>query len=524
MWILGLIYINNWLLGLAIILYLLYLYGSINNDVWDKRGVPGPKPVLPFLGNFLPIMRKGIHTTDLEWHRQYGKVFGVLEGRMPAIKISDPELVKQIFIRDFHGCFDRRSFDLGDELSDVLLKGVQNQRGADWKRTRSILTPTFTTGRLKSMIPLMNESCEVMTQNLKKHSEAGESIEAKSFMSRAVLDVIAKTMFGIDIDTQNNPDSPFIRHAKKIFKFSFAKVGVIFAFFAPELLPLAKKLPFPSTFDHDSYVFFRDTVNRALQLRADTTEGKKKRKDFVALMKDAHTLNEEIVNDATMAIDKESAKRGLNNDEIMAQSMTFLLAGNETTSTGLGMALYALANLPDVQERLYQELSEKLPVGEEITLEKLQSTEYLDMFLCELMRMYPPAVRFERQNRVNDYEIAGYKIPDGCTIEVDTLAIHYDEEIYPNPYEFRPERFTIEEKAKRSLYAYCPFGHGHRHCIGMRFAILEMKVILAAVVRQFEIKRASDTKEFPLDFAELKNPFGFTYPVEGINVKPVERK
>ena len=118
--------------------------------------------------------------------------------------------------------------------------------------------------------------------------------------------------------------------------------------------------------------------------------------------------------------------------------------------------------------------------------------KYMDMVIDETLRMYPPAPRLDRVAS-EDYEYEGIKIKKGQVVAVQIYALHHNPEIYPNPEEFIPERFSDENKKSRESVAYLPFGAGPRNCIGMRFAIIEIKLLLTSILSKYRFSTCEKT-------------------------------
>ena len=198
----------------------------------------------------------------------------------------------------------------------------------------------------------------------------------------------------------------------------------------------------------------------------------------------------------------KSTKRTLTENEIIAQCIVFLAAGFETTSATLTHCIFELATNPLVQLRLFWELNDEL--SDETDHDKLadiiiNQLPYLDAVIKETLRKYPPVVRLERRVGVDGYKLGDIPLDKGTLIEVPTSAVHYCPEYYSDPYTFDPDRFMPENRHLIAPYTYLPFGVGPRNCIGVRFAIQEMKLCLAAIVRRFEFVPTENTPEC-LDF------------------------
>ncbi|XP_054712574.1 cytochrome P450 3A19-like [Uloborus diversus] len=198
---------------------------------------------------------------------------------------------------------------------------------------------------------------------------------------------------------------------------------------------------------------------------------------------------------------KTFGDKKLSSVELVAQSILFLLAGYDTTASTLSFASYLLAINPDVQDKLFSEISDTLSsTSGELNYEALQSMKYLDCVISETLRLYPPATRLER-TADEDYELGvmGITIPKGMLVTIPSIALHKDPKYFPDPEKFNPDRFSPQERGKRDIYVYMPFGSGPRNCVGMRFALLEVKVCLAFIVSYFRIKKCPETK-VPLEF------------------------
>jgi cytochrome P450 len=196
--------------------------------------------------------------------------------------------------------------------------------------------------------------------------------------------------------------------------------------------------------------------------------------------------------DAQLASHATEKKNYLQDDlTTVAQAMQFFFAGFSTTSNFLAFAFYFLALSPDVQDKLREEVNSQLFVKgdeKEIDYDKLNGLNYLDMVVQETLRKFPALARLERMCGKDYYDASEkLRIPKGAMVAIPVQAIHNDKQHYQYPDRFYPEHFSAENKAKRSPYAYLPFGQGPRNCIGMRFALIEGKAAIAHLVHRFKI-------------------------------------
>ncbi|XP_023564471.1 cytochrome P450 3A8-like [Octodon degus] len=385
---------------LALIVLLLYLYGTHTHGYFKKLGIPGPKP-LPFLGN-LQSYSKGQWFFDTECHKKYGKIWGLYEGRQPVLSIADPDVIKTLLVKEFYSSFTNRR----PIRPTILMKNSMNAlEDEQWKRVRTLLSPTFTSGKLKEV----------------------------------------------------------------------SMYEVLFSFCVPifEMLNL-------SVFAKESKQFFINFVRRIRKNRLPIQQ----KVDFLQLMINSQNSKE-----------TESYK-ALSDIEITAQSIMFLFAGYESTSSTLSFIMYELATHPDIQKKLQQEIDEALPHKAFPTYDILAEMEYLDMVVNETLRLYPVTSRLSRVCK-KDAKINGMFIPRGTIVMIPIFVLHHDPRYWKNHEDFCPERFSKKNKENIEPYTYLPFGAGPRSCIGMRFALMNIKLATTRILQHFSFQPCEET-EIPL--------------------------
>ncbi|MGH0137959.1 UNVERIFIED_CONTAM: hypothetical protein FKN15_064936 [Acipenser sinensis] len=425
-------------------------YGIWPYGIFKKLGIPGPRP-LPFVGTFLEY-RKGFHGFDMACFKKYGRMWGIYDGRLPILAVMDTAMIKTILVKECYSLFtNRRNFGLNGELYDALSIAEDEE----WKRIRSVLSPSFTSGRLKEIFPIVKQYADTLLQNVQKAADAKETVQMKEMFGAYSMDVVASTSFSVNIDSLNNPKDPFVTNMKKMMKFNF---------FNPFLLLLD---------------FFYGSIRKIKSDRKKNDHIAGNRVDFLQLMVDSQIPDKSAQSEP----DKQPSK-GLTDHEILSQAMIFIFAGYETTSTTLSFLIYNLATNPKTMTKLQEEIDRVLPDKAPVTYESLAAMEYLDMALNESLRLYPAAPRLERVSK-KTVEICGVTIPKGTVVMVPTYALHRDAEHWPDPEVFEPERFSKDKTESMDQYAYLPFGAGPRNCIGMRFAIILVKVAIVNLLQNF---------------------------------------
>ena len=190
------------------------------------------------------------------------------------------------------------------------------------------------------------------------------------------------------------------------------------------------------------------------------------------------------------------ANKKLTDNEIAAQAWVFLLAGFETTGTTLGYFSYMLATHPDIQQRLQSELINAMDPNHEIDYDKLHALPYLDACIRESLRLFPPVIRLERDcNADCKLGDSGIHVRKGQLVEVLVYAMHHNEDYFPNPEKYDPDRFLPENRHLILPYTYMPFGNGPRSCIGIRFALMEIKLAMAHILTKYKFTKIDKTEE-----------------------------
>ncbi|XP_075066753.1 thromboxane-A synthase [Mixophyes fleayi] len=506
-------------------LFLLYWYSVSAFSQLEKMGIRHPKP-LPFIGNIL-LFQKGFWEPAREIMRTYGPITGYYVGRRPMVLLSDPEAIKQVLQKEFPNFTNRMKLNLVTKpLSDSLLF----LRDEQWKRVRSVLTPSFSAARMKEMCPLINHGCDVLVSSLQRFADSGESCNVQRCYACYTMDIVASVAFGTSVDSQKNPDHPLVQNSKKFLDLftPFKPLILLTLAFPSIMIPIARRLP-NNNRDRINR-FFRKFIKEMIDQR-DQQPANERRCDFLQLMLDARDSTAhvsvdhfDIVNQADLAApkkrkDQEPGKKAktLNEDEILGQAFIFLIAGYETTCSLLSFATYLLATHPECLETLLKEVDEFAEKHDTADYNTVHHLPYLDMVISESLRMYPPAFRFARE-AVHGCTVMGCKIPAGTVLEIPVGCIQNDPQYWPEPEKFRPERFTAEEKQKRHPFLYLPFGAGPRSCIGMRLAILEAKITLFRVLQKFRFETCSQT-QIPLQITTLNT----LRPKDGVYVKVVAR-
>nr|XP_042909307.1 cytochrome P450 3A6 [Parasteatoda tepidariorum] len=380
----------------VVISILLYWYSTKNHDYWRKRGIPYVKPY-PFLGSHPALERgKNLEDVELERYKKYGNFYGYYEANKPVLMVGKPELLRDILVKDFQYFSSRRVVNSGDPIQEKILSLLT---GEDWKRVRTIVTPTFSTGKIKRVMGIFQDCAKTILQNFKMENAKGNPVDVYKFYGAFSMDVIASSAFSTKVDSHNDPENQFVKYAKKAFLQELNLKFLLFLVF-PKLL---QKLGFRA-FAPDTMDFFKSATLNIIQERKRTGQT---RNDFLQLLVDAATevakeekwddtddLSSNYVDDSKgHAVFKGITSKRLSMDELVAQCVIFFIAGYHTTATTLGLTTYLLALHPDIQEKVFKEISEVIKeTNGELKYESIQNMKYLDNVVSEVFRICSPAI------------------------------------------------------------------------------------------------------------------------------------
>jgi len=508
------------LLALASVLF--WIWATKNDSFFEKRGVPYDKPAFLFGSmNGIIFKKKSLSEFSLELYNKHnGRVFGIFDQRTPVFMVRDPELIKQIAVKDFDHFINHRPNFKADEnetkSTNLFGRSIFAMENNTWRDMRSTLSPAFTGSKMRHMFLLINQVAESAIKHIKEQPGAdtskGVEIEMKDFSTRFTNDVIASAAFGLEVDSRKQKDNEFYQMGKRVTNFTAWQNLKFFLFtnFKTIMEIIGMEL-----FDRKDTDYFMRLVMDAMKYRK---ENNISRPDMINMLMEARGLiNSESSN---------TVNRDWSDIDMVAQCFIFFFAGFETTSVLLCFAAYELMLNPDIQQRLYEEIAEvdRLLEGNSVTYEMLmKNVPYMDMVVSETLRKWPAAAFLDRQcNKDIVYETDGQRIQinKGDIIWFPVWGIQHDPNYYENPDKFDPERFNDENKHSRNPFNFMPFGVGPRICIGSRFALLEAKAFLYYMIRDFQIVRSPNMK-LPLPLK--KGTFQLTAE-DGFPMNFVQRK
>lgn len=424
---------------------------------FSTRGIKGPTP-LPLLGNILDNRHKPWMTTYKRREQKYGKIHGIFSGTTPILVVSDPVLLKKIMVQDFNyftGRIDER-FNHVIERQMIFAK-----QGEEWNTWRRAMTPAFSPQKLKAMMPFIDSAVDHLLLDVKKRTKTDPRIEVRSMLTNFTMEVIAMTGLGIQMDT-NQQQEPMVTAIKQFF--SQSSLNLVFGFFLPKSVKTAIGY---TVFNKSGLEAAVACVRAVINERRKEGLAKKSRVDFTSALMSAK-------------LEYNGIQRSPTDDEIIANILSLFLAGFEPQAILLSITIFFLAKYPEIQERLMKEVEECTASGADF--ESVKDMKYMEAVFQESLRLYPPSTYTERKV-TKEYDMDGVKLPVGLDIFIPTYNIQHDESNFSDPEKFDPNRFLGQESES---FAHLPFGHGPRACPGMRFTMLESKILLSRLMQEYE--------------------------------------
>jgi enediyne biosynthesis protein E7 len=382
----------------------------------------------------------------IELFARHGDTYRVF---VPARKsytyvIHHPDDVKRVLVGN------HRNYTKGlglDRVKILLGKGIMTSEGELWKRQRYMMQPLFHRRIITGFAELIAAANERRLASWDALAGRGEPVNLTDEMSDLTLEIVLLAIFGRDLDrltTQlgGNPFEVVTREQSRDLQFAYK---------------------------------FRSLTKLVAQLIARRRAEPEEHFDYVAMLMAAR--------------DKETGEP-MGERELIDEVMTLIVAGHETTASGLNWTWYLLSQHPEVEARLHAEL-DAAPQMTAPGLAQMEALPYTNQVVNEALRLYPPGWLLSRRTVAADV-LGGFEVPAGTNVLLPLYLLHRHPRYWKEPERFAPERFAPEHEAERPRFAYMPFAAGPRHCIGETFALYEMLMHLYKVARRYRLVYVPD--------------------------------
>eukprot|EP01113_Clastostelium_recurvatum_P019284 TRINITY_DN2274_c4_g1_i1.p1 TRINITY_DN2274_c4_g1~~TRINITY_DN2274_c4_g1_i1.p1 ORF type:complete len:533 (+),score=122.55 TRINITY_DN2274_c4_g1_i1:116-1714(+) len=488
---------------------------------WNSRRriahVPGPF-TWPLIGNTLEIVKEQTGESIMKYRKMYGPIFKIRLMWMDRVVITDPASIHHVLVTNQYNYTKKMA--QYDQLSRILGKGLVTISDIDQHRwLRGVIGEAFSYTNIKLYFPIFTMMGTKLMSKWASDAQAKREVNVIEDLGACTLDVIGRAAFGSYFNAVDDLAAKQQAHDSSTTSSSSSKHDVDDGKKEGNIID-----------DDDEGTRLRDSLNQSFGnfekmsvmdfipvLNRLTRTG---RMQTAAAQRLSGQMEEIIERKQTGKIDvdqrdlldilvklKDEEGTSLSVPQLSDQSKTFLLAGHETSSTALTWILYLLAQHPEIDTRLAAEVHSKLGQWKEgasslPTVDMLDSMKYLGKVVKEAMRVFPPVPLVARKCEEDDVLPCGVLIPKGMTVTIPIYALHHAPEIWGDPETFNPDRWedaneggastttTTAAANKIPQGAYIPFLLGARNCIGSRFALLEVKALLAMTIQRYRFRLA----------------------------------
>ncbi|XP_011172133.1 cytochrome P450 6j1 [Solenopsis invicta] len=466
-----------------VFLVVLYFYLTRNFNYWQKREIPIADGVLPGFGHMKDILL--LKSTISETLRKIYKenknrsMVGIYSMSTPSLLILEPELVKTVLQTKFVN-FHENYLKTDPKLDPLLSNNPFFTYGEKWQTGRKRLTYAFSNVRLKILFETVKQVCLKLEEYM--DNKIGKAGRAEFLFNRLfaqfTAQVVSTVGFGIDglCFDDNEKESLFEMGNVFVKPSTFNHLLFNLVFLIPTIGKLCQSKFLPQNIDH----FFRTMVRDVLhQRRKQGIRGN----DFLQLMVDLEKMEGEE----------------FEMDVIASHAVSFFIDGYTTSSYTLSFVVFHLANNPEVQKKLREEVVSVInKYNGELTFEGIKDMTYLEKVIMESMRV-TPSLGFLYKVCTEDTELAGSDglvchVKAGTPIMISVRGLHEDARYWENPEEFDPDRFSADRKHSINRFTYIPFGEGPRMCVGMRMALLQIKMCLITIMRKYSVELSPKTR------------------------------
>ncbi|GGL46974.1 cytochrome P450 [Halocalculus aciditolerans] len=437
---------------------------------------PGPDG-RPFVGNTLQFADDPLTFIE-DAAADYGPVAYYELGGEPIYQVSDPDLVEHVLVHNNQAYEKGEVFN--NSLRPTLGNGLLTSEGEFWREQRHTMQPAFHPRMIQSYADTMVAYTERMLDDWTD----GDVIDVHEEMMQLTVEIAAKTLFDVDIREEEEAIGDALAAVMDHSSNNLRRPISV-----PDWIPTKENRRFERALDD-----LNDVVDRIVH---DYRNGEPRGTDDVDESRSdpSASQNASRSDDVVSLLLRADGPDGdgLSDEQIRDEIVTILLAGHETTALALTYTLHALGENPTQEDLLHAEVD---GLDGAPGFGDLDALDYTDRAVTEGMRLYPPVWQLLREASEPD-EIGGYRIPEGATVGVQQWVLHHDDRYYDDPWDFRPDRWTDDFKRNLPSYAYFPFGGGPRRCIGDRFALLEARLALATIARDWRTRPQHDLSFAP---------------------------
>ena len=457
------------------------------------KDLPGPRG-LPFVGSAFQFEPGKNHINMEDWAAEYGPLYAFRFGAATALVISDPDLAEPLY-RARPDTY-RRPTRVEAIFEELGIAGVFSAEGEAWRAQRRLAMEALSQRNLRGFYPALERVTRGLLRGWGAAADAGRALDVTDELKRFTVDVTTLLVFGHDLNTLEKGSEDVIqRRLEYLFPAIERRLNSVVPYWRYFRLPQDRRV---DRAVEDIYAWLSSIIDQARASLASDPSRAAKPANFIEAMLAA----------------RDAEGKPFSNEVIFGNGLTMLLAGEDTTAYTLAWAMHHVCDRPAAAEALRREADAILgdaPVPADI--DRANRLAYALAVANEAMRLRPvaPAPFFEA---IRDVVIGDVAVPKGTTLIALSRVATRDVNRFDSPLEFMPERWTRGEAEGKphDPAVHVPFGSGPRMCPGRALALLEMRIVLAAVYRTFDVERVGAS-------ADVREVAAFTMAPSGLRVK-----
>ncbi|MFY2507015.1 cytochrome P450 [Vibrio pectenicida] len=444
-------------------------------------------PTSGVLGHISYLKKTNVHQQMLSWIQEYGAQFRIKLGLKDVLVLSEPAQIKMV-LKSRPGEF-RRLKSIESVFDEAGLNGIFSSEGERWKHHRKLTEPMFQPSHLKHFYPNLCMITERLIKRFDALSESGEVVELVNEFKKYTVDVTSLLAFGEDFNSIERADTSVRDCIQRVFP----------------VVNLRCKSPIPL------WRFFKTSKDK--QFDASVEELKQFVSECIGKQRtrltQEPTLKDSPENMLQIMLLEQELDASLTDEDIVANAITVLLAGEDTTANTLAWMAFLVSNDNDSEIALHNELD---ATGDFRVLDwPIARLPYVTAIMYEAMRLKPVAPQLYLEPN-HDTDIGGIEVKKGTPIFAMLHASGFDSDLFEDPTSFNPERWI--EKTGASFSNLQPFGGGSRLCPGRSLAIMEIKLAFHALFREFSIEPQQKLENVTEQFAFTMSPVGFKVKIK----------
>ena len=462
--------------------------------------LPGP-PGLPIFGNMLQAEPMRFHQTAERWSERYGNLFRIKMGNKQVLVVADAEVIGRV-LRDRPAPFGR-GVRLRQIAAEMGITGLFTANTEVWQRKRPMVMSAFAPNNIRRYFPALVAVTQRLETRWRRAARAGTAIDLQADLMRYTVDVTAGLAFGAAMNTLESDDNVIQQHLNAIFPMVGQRLLAPLPYWRWFKLARDRSLDRHLVEVHRAVAGFIDAARARLRADPERLE------------------NPDNLIEAMIAA-RDAPGSALTDQDVAGNVLTMLLAGEDTTANTLAWLLHLLSDQPAVREQLHAESARVLgpeSVATEFAL--AGALTFAEACTHEAMRLKPVAP-FLLLEAYEDAEVAGIRVPRGAMVMLLTRRAATDGRNFAEPLRFHPERWLEDEelsgRSSAPKRASMPFGGGPRLCPGRYLALLEIKMVVSMLFRNFEIDSVATA-----DGSPVEERLPFTMEPVGLRMKLRER-